>query len=78
MLSHSELTLITWGLTGNIACGKSAVELLLRERGIPVIDADQVARAADALAQARRDGVRFDYLPVACQIPDMPAGYAVQ
>ena len=39
---------------------------------------DQVARAADALAQARRDGVRFDYLPVACQIPDMPAGYAVQ
>jgi len=39
---------------------------------------DQVARAADTLAQARRDGVRFDSLPKSCQIPDMPAGYAVQ
>jgi len=35
---------LTWGLTGNIACGKSAVEALLLERGIPVIDADQVSR----------------------------------
>lgn len=33
-----------WGLTGNIACGKSAVENVLREAGVPVIDADQVAR----------------------------------
>lgn len=36
--------MLTWGLTGNIACGKSAVEALLLERGIPVIDADQVSR----------------------------------
>jgi len=33
-----------WGLTGNIACGKSAVEDFLRRSGVPVIDADQVAR----------------------------------
>jgi len=33
-----------WGLTGNIACGKSAVETLLRRHGVPVIDADVVAR----------------------------------
>lgn len=32
------------GLTGNIACGKSTVARILRERKIPVIDADQVAR----------------------------------
>lgn len=33
-----------WGLTGNIACGKSAVEGMLREAGLPVLDADVVAR----------------------------------
>jgi dephospho-CoA kinase len=33
-----------WGLTGNIACGKSAVEAMLREAGLPVIDMDRVAR----------------------------------
>ncbi|MCB9665548.1 MAG: dephospho-CoA kinase [Alphaproteobacteria bacterium] len=39
----------TFGLTGGIATGKSTVARLLRERhGIPVIDADQVARAVVA------------------------------
>ena len=33
-----------WGLTGNIACGKSAVEEMLRSAGVSVIDADAVAR----------------------------------
>jgi len=33
-----------WGLTGNIACGKSAVEAMFRQRGIPVLDLDAVAR----------------------------------
>lgn len=32
------------GLTGGIATGKSTVTALLRERGIPVIDADAIAR----------------------------------
>jgi dephospho-CoA kinase len=33
------------GLTGGIATGKSAVASLLRARGVPVLDADRVARA---------------------------------
>ncbi|MGH7653747.1 MAG: dephospho-CoA kinase [Gemmatimonadaceae bacterium] len=36
------------GLTGNIASGKSTVARLLGERGIPVIDADLLAREATA------------------------------
>ena len=33
-----------WGLTGNIGSGKSTVGRLLAARGVPVVDADQVAR----------------------------------
>ncbi len=33
-----------WGLTGNIGAGKSTVARLLVARGVPVVDADQVAR----------------------------------
>src|SRR2546428_126130 len=33
-----------FGLTGGVASGKSAVAARLRERGVEVIDADQVAR----------------------------------
>lgn len=47
------------GLTGGVASGKSTVEAAFRELGVPVIDADQVARevvapgepALDAIAQ---------------------------
>jgi dephospho-CoA kinase len=34
------------GLTGGIASGKSTVAALLRKMGIPVVDADELARAA--------------------------------
>jgi dephospho-CoA kinase len=34
----------TIGLTGGIACGKSTVAAILRDRGVPVLDLDQVAR----------------------------------
>lgn len=37
-----------FGLTGGIASGKSAVAARLRARGVPVIDADQLAREAVA------------------------------
>jgi len=40
-----------WGLTGNIACGKSLVEGFLTSAGVPVIDADQVARIVVAPGQ---------------------------
>ncbi|MCC6164715.1 MAG: dephospho-CoA kinase [Acidobacteria bacterium] len=43
------------GLTGGIATGKSYVTARLREYGLPVIDADQLAR--DAVAPAS-DGLR--------------------
>ena len=33
-----------WGLTGNIGSGKSTVGRMLAARGVPVVDADQVAR----------------------------------
>lgn len=34
------------GLTGGIGSGKSTVSALLRARGVPVIDADEIGRAA--------------------------------
>ena len=49
------------GLTGGIACGKSAVARILRERGVPVIDADRVARdvVAPGTAGLQRIVARF-------------------
>lgn len=38
------MSALTLGLTGGIASGKSLVEGLLRDRGVPVLDADQVSR----------------------------------
>jgi dephospho-CoA kinase len=35
-----------FGLTGGIATGKSTVARLIAERGIPIVDADQLAREA--------------------------------
>lgn len=38
------MAFLLFGLTGGLASGKSTVAALLRARGIPVIDADQIAR----------------------------------
>lgn len=38
------------GLTGGIATGKSTLARLLRERGVPVVDADELSRAASCSA----------------------------
>jgi len=46
-----------WGLTGNIACGKSAVEEFLRQKGVPVIDADHVAREIVEPGQPALDAI---------------------
>jgi|SRR6187402_1762598 len=42
------MTLRVFGLTGGIGSGKSAVAARLRARGLPVVDADQLARLAVA------------------------------
>jgi dephospho-CoA kinase len=47
----SKVTLII-GLTGGIASGKSTVAKILRELGIPVIDADQIAREVVEVGEA--------------------------
>lgn len=36
--------MIVWGLTGGIATGKTTVARMIEDEGIPVFDADQVAR----------------------------------
>jgi dephospho-CoA kinase len=46
------MTLRVFGLTGGIGSGKSTVARLLRERGVAVVDADELAREAVAPGSA--------------------------
>ena len=46
-----------FGLTGNIGSGKSTVAALLREHGIPVLDADRISREVTAPGGRAYDAV---------------------
>jgi len=46
------MALRVFGLTGGIGSGKSSVAALLRERGVPVVDADELARQVVAPGSA--------------------------
>lgn len=45
------------GLTGGIGSGKSAVAALFAERGVPVLDADEIAHALSAKGGAAYDDI---------------------
>lgn len=42
-------TMKIYGLTGGIASGKSTVSHFLREKSVPVIDADEIAHEGTAM-----------------------------
>ncbi len=46
-----------WGLTGGVAAGKSTVARLLEREGLPVVDADQVARELSAPGGAAYEAI---------------------
>ncbi|MHB1039839.1 MAG: dephospho-CoA kinase, partial [Desulfobacteria bacterium] len=46
-----------FGLTGNIGSGKSTVAAMLREAGIPVLDADRISREVTAPGGRAYDAV---------------------
>lgn len=51
------------GLTGNIASGKSTVAQMLREIGLPVIDADQIAREVVEPGQPALEAIANEFGP---------------
>jgi dephospho-CoA kinase len=52
-----------FGLTGNIASGKSTVAAMFRELGIPVLDADRISREVTAPGGRAYDAVVREFGP---------------
>ena len=66
------------GLTGGIACGKSYVARLLRQRGIPVLDADAISRSLTAPGGEALTAIRSTAAPLArwsLPIPPRASGW---
>lgn len=68
-MPHNGLYII--GLTGNIACGKSTVLDILRERGAQVLDADHVTHELQAPGQPVYHAIVAEFGP---SILSTPAG----
>lgn len=49
------------GLTGGIACGKSTVASIVQDLGIPVLDADQVARDVVAVGSDGLNAIKLAF-----------------
>lgn len=49
------------GLTGGIACGKSTVASIIRDLGVPVLDADQVARDVVAVGSEGLEAIKYTF-----------------
>lgn len=64
--------MITFGLTGGIACGKSTVTKIIKSYNIPVIDADIIARQVVELGSSGLnqivDSFGYDYLNDNCTL----------
>jgi dephospho-CoA kinase len=60
------------GLTGNIACGKSLVLDMLRERGAHVLDADRVTHELQAPGQPVYDAIVAEFGPGIVTAPGGP------
>ncbi len=63
MRNGYDSAMLVVGLTGNIAAGKSAVAQRLAALGAPIIDADQLARAAVAPGTAALDKIAERFGP---------------
>jgi dephospho-CoA kinase len=55
--------MLTVGLTGGIASGKSTVAAMFTERGITVVDTDRIAREVVASGQPAVDAIRARFGP---------------
>ncbi len=60
---------LIFGLTGGIGSGKSTVAAHFRQRGVDVVDADQLAREAVAPGSAALDAIVAEFGPE-MQLPD--------